>query len=308
MLIKPFHAKCTDRTKLSKRHSVMGIADEWFTNEILSEVSYYGLLSFDFFVNWRTLELSNEFWIKRIIPENNVLSSTSNEYIQGLIYSCDGESEVKLAARFLNGHLKYKLFRETNNWLEHPNNPHPILDVTINENGIVESVDRISLVALKSDIRNLSGGPVMLGNKGLIYGYTTLECHLSKTDAVWPGDVDLIIIDDEYNPKAIIEFKKHTKKEPIEDYMFNRYYPYPDGRKYDRLTILKDYFEKQIGHTVPLLVLYYPTEIEIEGIIVEEIVGELGKLKSINETKLELPRNRNQLTNLIQILMENYMS
>jgi hypothetical protein len=306
LLLKPFHAKCTDRSKLSKRHKVVGIADDWFTNEILSEFSYYGLLSFDFFVDWNTGELSSEFWIKRIIPENVTLTSTSNGYIQDLIYECDGENEVKLAARYLDGNLKYKLFRETNNWLKHPNNPHPILDVKINVNGEVESVDRITLDGLKNDIQNLSGGPVRIGDKGLIYGYTTLECHLSKTDAAWPGDVDLLIIDDEYNPKVVIEFKKHTKKEPIEDYMFKRYYPYPDGRKYDRLMIFKNHIEKIHDTSLPLIVIYYPTEEIIDEIIIEEIVGDPGSLETTKEIRLELPKNEIQLKNLIQVLIDNY--
>lgn len=286
----------------------MGIADNWFTNEILSEFSYFGLLSFDFFVNWKTMEISNEFWIKRIIPRDFVLPNTSNEYIQGLIYDCDGESEVKLVSRFLNGNLKYKLFRECNNWRAHPNNPKPILDVSINRNGVVEKVDRISLESLKNDIKCLSGGAVKIGSKGLIYGYTTLECHLSATDAVWPGDVDLMIIDDEYKPKAIIEFKKHTKREPIENYKFNRYYPHPDGRKYDRLAILKESMEKRLDQTIPLIVLYYPTESEIEEIIIEEVVGKHGKLESTNEIKLLLPKNKDQLVDLLHVLKENYIS
>lgn len=308
MLQKPILAKSTNRNVLAKRHPEVGVADEWFTNQILNEFSYYGLQGIDFFVNWQTGELSNEFWIKRIIPIDFTLESTFKEYVQNLIYECDGEAEVKLAGIFFKGKLKYKLFRESNDWKNHHNNPTPILDVTIDRNGEVESVIRTSLETLEINIRELSGGPVSLASKGLFYSSSTLEEYLSHTDALWPGDVDLVIFDNLYRPKAIIEFKKHTKSEPLRDHKFNRYYPRQDRRKYDRLAILKKSIENSFNIKVPLIVLYYPTVENIEDIILEEIIGEVGHLEATNETRLLLPKNKEQIASIIEVLQRSYMN
>lgn len=308
MLQKPILVKSTNRNVLAKRHPEVGVADDWFTNQILNEFSYYGLQGIDFFVNWQTREISNEFWIKRIIPSDFTMESTRKKYVQDLIYECDGEDEVKLAGMFFNGKLKYKLFRESNDWKNHHNNPTPILDVTIDSNGEVESVVKTSLETLEINIRELSGGPVSVGSKGLFYSSSTLEEYLSHTDALWPGDVDLVIFDNFYQPKAIIEFKKHTKSEPLRDHKFNRYYPYPDGKKYDRLAILKNSIENSLNINVPLIVLYYPVIESIEDIIFEEIIGEVGHLEATNETSLLLPKNKEQIGYIIEVLQRNYMN
>lgn len=308
MLMKPILTKSTDRSILPKRHPILGVADEWFNDELLSVYSYSELQGIDFFVNWKTRELSNEFWIKRIIPDNFILKNTRSEYVQSLIYESDGEEKVKLASKFFGGKLRYKLFRESENWDKTDNYSTPILDVMMNIKGEVQQVERITLEKLKQDIRDLSGGPVKIGGKGLFYSTSTLEHYLSTTDALWPGDVDLIIFDSFSKPNAIIEFKKHTKKEPIENHKFNRYYPRPDGRKYERLVIFKDSIAKKFNIKIPLIVLYYPTEEAIENIVLEEIIENAGCLIATNEISIPIPKNREERIALVKLLIDNYVN
>lgn len=307
MLMKPILAKSTDRNILAKSHPILGVADEWFNDELFSVYSYSELQGIDFFVNWKTRELSHEFWVKRIIPNDFILKNTRPDYVQSLIYESDGEEKVKLASKFFDGKLRYKLFRESENWDKTHGSSTPILDVVMSISGEVQQVKKITLEQLKQDIRNLSGGPIRIGTKGLIYSTSTLEHYLSTTDALWPGDVDMIIFDSFNNPKAIIEFKKHTKKELIENHKFNRYYPQPDGRKYDRLAIFKESVENSFNTQIPLVVLYYPTEETIENIILEEIIGEPTHLEAINEISVPLPKNREERIALVKLLIENYI-
>lgn len=300
----PFHAKCANRSEPSKRHEQAGVAEEWFTPELLSMFSFSGI-SFDFFIDWRNETLSPEFWVKRLIHEQNVLPTISREFIQNLIYTCDGENNVKNLARFANGNLRYKLFRETDDWINHPNNPNPILDVKINSYGEVIQVSRIPLESLKEDIRLLSGGPVKIGKKGLNSAYTTLECFLSSTDALWPGDVDLLLIGNDNRPRAIFEFKKHTLKEAIEKHKFSCYYPYPDGRKYNRLALLRDSFRE---NKLPIIVIYFPTESNFEEILIEEIVGEYKNLSATKEIRHPLPITIEQKVQLMRKIIDTYLT
>lgn len=225
MLLKPKHAKCDDREELSKRHEVAGDAEEWFSWELLNEYQLSGV-NFDFFVNWTSWthgKISNEFWVKRNVSEDEI-KSVSAEVIQDLIYSCDSEEFVKDLALLAKGSLKYKLFRESVDWANQTDDQSPILSVDIDATGRVSAVRREKLGTLMRQIQILSGGTVGVGTKGLKYSYTNLECFLSKTDAAWPGDVDLILLDNEKKPIAILEFKKHNKHDEIEKHKFEVYY------------------------------------------------------------------------------------
>lgn len=118
---------------------------------------------------------------------------------------------------------------------------------------------KITVGKLKKAIQKHSGGPVRVGSKGLIYGTSGVECYLSKGDAAFPGDVDALVVDDTNGVRHIIEYKKHTLAAPIGEHLITRYYPRPDGRKYQRLAALANRYQKILQRPVPLIVLYYST-------------------------------------------------
>ncbi|MET3321038.1 UNVERIFIED_ORG: hypothetical protein ABIC97_004139 [Peribacillus simplex] len=297
MLSKPISAKNPERVDHPEKHSTAGDVEDWFSSTVLNQFDLTGV-TVDFFVDWSNNTLSNELWVKRVVFEE-ILESTSNEVIQELIYSCDSEQFVKdLAnlAKLTNSSLKYKLFRESTNWETLKENSEPILSVDINDVGKVVNVERVKLETLKEQIRMLSGGPAWVGKKGLTYSTTKLEYVLSMTDSAWPGDVDFILLNNEKKPIAILEFKKHTLSSKIEAHKFEKYYyeKFSDRKKYNRLAILRDYLK------VPLLVLYYPTRKELDYIIIEEVIGRFNKLKAGKEVRLALPVNEVGKRNLIR--------
>ncbi len=135
----------------------------------------------------------------------------------------------------------------------------------------------ISLDNVKDSIRALSGGPVTIGTKGLIYGTSALECYLSQSDALWPGDVDSVLWSHTTNSAvALLEFKKHTLTTPISSQELSSYYPNPDGRKYNRLAVLRDH----LSANLPLFVIYYPTNTMHDTIKIERVVGPYGGLRA----------------------------
>jgi len=125
--------------------------------------------------------------------------------------------------------------------------------------GAYNRVKQITISNLKSAIQRHSGGPVRVGSKGLTYGTSAVECYLSKTDAAFPGDADAVIVDMQNRVRCVIEYKKHTLQEPIGEHLMTKYYPRPDGRKYQRLVALAKRYKYFPDQSVPLVVFYYST-------------------------------------------------
>lgn len=285
MLNKPVLARCDNRSVLVKQNPKAGAPEDWFTESLLSQQGYVGI-SFDFFVNWRNYGLTREIWIKRVVssryqpwPEHDVIA------VQRAIEKCDGTAIFTELAQFTLRYgltLRYQLFKESPDWARQP---APIVTATIDHTGRIAAVTGTPLSELMRQIQLLSGGPVNVGAKGLIYGTTTLECYLSHTKAAWPGDVDLIVTDEAGNALVILEFKKHTLDQPIEDQVLANYYPSPDGRKYDRLAILRDY----LSPNLPIVVVYYPTRPNARRLKLELVEGRRGALRSARTQLVDLP-------------------
>src|SRR5690606_11551333 len=125
---------------------------------------------------------------------------------------------------------RYMVFQDGVDWLEAPER---IAVADLVRGAFPDGVHR-TLEKVKSDIRQYSGGPVRIGNKGLIYGTTSLECHLSTTDALWPGDVDSVLWSEVENKAvALLEFKKHTMDSRLDDENVQKYM-HKDRRKWQR--------------------------------------------------------------------------
>lgn len=219
--------------------------------------------------------------------------------LQQKIYDCDGIEYVKVLSRFASKYnviLKYQLFKESNNW----NDDMTIISVVFNNNGEVSHAINKRISDLKGDIKLLSGGPISIGKKGLIYSTSTLEGYLSRTDAAWPGDADLVILDKALKPVALLEYKKHTLDTPIKDQQLSNYYPYPDKRKYERLAILRNF----LGIDTPFINIYYPTNPVFQSIKFEKISGTIGDLRSNEVNGCYVPKNQSEYPSVVDSILE----
>ncbi len=301
MLQLPFAALCANRSVQPKQHSSSGSPENWLNNLVLAEQHLKGC-SFDFFVNWQDRTLTPEIWVKRIVIDSYApWIQRDKDELQRQLEASEGEG-LKDLAQFASRNkltLRYILFKESSSWDDNSR----IVAVSITQNGDIGDVHDITLRQFKAAIRAKSGGAVRVGIKGLIYGTSTLECYLSKTDSAYPGDVDLILVNNSDEPVAIIEYKKHTLNTPIEDQQLQNYYPQRDGRKYDRLAVLRNSFVRE----APIIVVYYPTISTIKNLKIEKIVGDVGVLRSDLSVLLPVPEasdvnaHRSILSEILQL-------
>lgn len=280
-------ARCDNRAAAAREHASSGRPDDWLAPSYLNPLGVKSV-AFDFFVNWTTLAVSREVWTKRIlVGENNPIDvNTTYEAIK----HCDGSHKLNALVSFGRANqckISVFLLRESAHWL---NAPPPIFELVIPHDGSNPVLRNPPLTEVMDRIRFLSGGPVRIGNKGLYYANTTLECFLSKTDAAWPGDVDMVLINDDMKPLAIIEFKKHTLDTPLGNQTLAQYYPNPDRRKYDRIAHLSAALSGTIGHNIPIVVVFYPTRDNETEIRLELIGGNVGSLNVAAKRSLPLPK------------------
>ena len=229
--------------------------------------------------------ISKELWIKRVVDTSfKPWPLTSTLEISNAIYQCDGEEKVRQFCRFANRYklsCHYFLFIDSRDW---QNSPESIIEVKFDKSGSVVDHQEIELPILKKRIRQLAGGPVKIGDKGLPRAFTTLECFLSTTDAAWPGDADLVLVDSNFTPHAIIEFKKHNLETPISGQKLSNYYPSKDKRKYNRLALFRDFLKGCV-----IIVIYHPTQLSIDQVKLERIKGASGELITADSTLVPLP-------------------
>jgi len=286
ILHKPKLANCRNPKILPKANSISGGPDDWFSNNLLSRHDLTSV-SFDFFVDWRTEKVGDDLWIKRIVDEKiDNWPVTNPTLIKEWLDDSEDNTAIKRFCLFskLNGFtLNYILFKDSENWND-PNSP--IVRVQLDENGGIQSVLLQNLKDVKEAIKRNSGGPVSIGSKGLTFGTSSLECFLSRTDSLWPGDIDSLVLNKLPNPVAIIEYKKHTLDTDIKDQELSNYYPYPDERKYKRLWLFKERLAK---FAVPLIVCYYSTNFREKSVKLELIDGTKDKLFSKKSMLLDAP-------------------
>ena len=116
-----------------------------------------------------------------------------------------------------------------------------------------------------------------------------MECFLSKTPDIWPGDADLVLVDSNFTPRAIIEFKKDTIGTPISSETLSNYYPSRDPRKYDSFAHFRDHFTDDPS-TLPIIILYYSVKEPLDQQVkLERIEGAARRLRATNSELLPLP-------------------
>ncbi len=194
---------------------------------------------FDFFIDWTNNTVSNEIWLKGILSEN-ITKKNLEQNIVSAIQNLWGIDFIKNMYNFINTiDCKFflLLYYDKANWDDENSN---LFKVNINKKDNERfsfNISKITIDCLKNDIQRLSGGPQEIGSKGLIFGTSTLECYLSHTKSLYPGDADMVLTNINNEPIAILEFKKHTLKTPIKDQKISNYYPKSDRKKYDRLLL-----------------------------------------------------------------------
>ncbi|CAH0261276.1 hypothetical protein SRABI84_03370 [Peribacillus simplex] len=317
MILKPELANCVNRKWKAKTHPDTTEPTEWFSQSYLP-ADYYGL-TFDFFVCWgEGNNISNEFWIKRTVDKTafDYWPNKDKNTLQNALEQSEGKDFLERFGAFSasqNIKAKYQLFHDSLKWSDYP---AAIITAEVDHSGEVCDTQKNKIEYIKSEIQRLSGGEVFVGDKKLTYAQTMLECHLTNDDtgAAWPGDVDLLLFNENKQPIAIIEFKKNTfkpgeeKHRPIKDEKLSNYYrsgkAAEDNRKYNRLAILRDFINPEL----PFINLYYPTWVSpnpAENVIkLEKVTGNVGALQAIDVKYEPVPYNQADKEKVIETLLK----
>ena len=253
-ITQPQQAKCDDRQILTKGPDPR----DWIASALPGGWALHG---FHFFVNWTVnpTALGKEIWLTRLIHfSTGENPQTVNEAsILELFKASADLSTFESLARFCGKHgqvVRVVFLPEISTAAL--NDQSPVWSIFyIGDGSLVAS--KLSMNWLKTEIQKHSGGPVWMGAKGLIYGTSAVECMLSNTNSLYPGDVDAVIVDHQNSARCVIEYKKHTINDEIGNHLVSKYYPKPDGRKYQRLQLLVSHYRKY--DPVPFIVLYFST-------------------------------------------------
>ncbi len=264
-------ALCSDRSQVSfgpdpKDWIVPSLPEGW------------RLVSFHFFVNWESFPpvVADRIWMTRQLRfDSDInLARVDDSAISDIFnQSCTGQEFDDLNLIFSPCGHKITTVLLPEIPLSAISDETPVWIVAKSDE-LNNRVHKVTVSGVKSAIQNHSGGPVWVGDKGLTYGTSAVECYLSKSDAAFPGDVDAVIVDNQNQVRFIVEYKKHNLQTPLGEHLITQYYPRPDGRKYQRLAALANRYEHVLQRSVPLVVLYYSTR---QPVIRLQEIGSLGE-------------------------------
>ncbi len=295
MLRKGILAKAGDPVKIASYNPYCGDPMRWFDNEFFRN-NGLSCTTFDFFVDWKKRSIPGRLWTKRIIYRAFPMEC---DEIYRRIVTADGRDSLETLLSFCQSNrfeLEYLLCPDipADDWADPENRLYLFNMSKYRENRPVDEVLRgMSADQLKEVIHGLRRESHGIGKKGLHYASSSLEVYLSRDDYIYPGDADIVLLDENGKARAVIEVKKHTiysekKVGPVEN---ETYYPYkyPDKMKFESLGILKD----TLG--CPLYMLYYSTVPDREGGIVklERLVGSPNRLLAVYPHTMRLPEAAN---------------
>ncbi len=285
MLRKPVLAKCDNRRLTAKINPLAGEPQEWLTTPVLKQ-RQLRVLSFDFFVNWPRRSIADEIWIKRLVREEiSPWPVLDPQVLKDWIEQVDSPETAQALQAFCREQSftsHYFLFKDATRW---ETDPQVVVDVEIGVSTQSPLLTKPS--ELRQRIRKLRGGSVPIGPGGLVYSTSSLECFLSKTADFWPGDADAVLVDEKNQARAILEFKKHNLDTPIEKQTLLNYRD-RDKLKYQSLGLLRD--RLQAAATLPILMVYYPTQSHIKNVKIERLAGPYDALQVVVAHLCELPR------------------
>lgn len=249
--------------------------------------------SFDFFVDWERRQLEGYAWIKRTLPSGHALPTSRDDVASAVA----ADPAIRRCCRLAHGQgngVTVAIFDDARDWSL--STGRDILMVNLPADGPMRMTP-VTLADLRGAIQVKTGGPMRIGDKGLIYSTTALEAHLSKTTAPWPGDADLVVFDaDDHEPRCVIELKKHTERSrlPFDRQRVENYAGPggPDQRKYDRLSLLAE--QVSASGPLPLFTLYYSTvrgqdDLQLERVTRDGAGGFRGRPVATINQRYRLP-------------------
>lgn len=251
------------------------------------------LVSFCFFVKWNKNfsdgVLDNHIWIKKSIHvKDNMIINLSDKIFDEKFYQNEPLNKIRLNHAFFSRYdlnLSYKIIKELDVNKSLLDNQNILVNIECSENMSSNQLIKRPVVyqALKEELLEYTGGPLHMGKK-LTYYETDLEKILSSSTVPFPGDCDILLFDNDFNCKCIVEYKKRTNKDNvmIKDQSFLNYID-KDRIKYIRLNILRKYFENKSNEKIPLIVLFYATtnDSDKRKIKLESISNDLSVADSI---------------------------
>ena len=122
-------------------------------------------------------------------------------------------------------------------------------------------ISKVRVCDLALRIRQNTNRDSYLGKKGLKFSTSAIELFLSKTKSIYPGDCDALIFHDSI-PKVIVEFKKHTLRDPISEWTIDKFFNTSDQYKYLSLQSLSRNLSSSTGCDIPIVVFYFATKFQ----------------------------------------------
>lgn len=302
-IVKP-ELKSNETGKISTQNKIFGKIEECFSSQLLQQYDLNSI-SFDFFINWEksklTGQLNPNLWFKRTLVINDNIKKYINLKERDVFVSRLVENEsfnvmvkkYKFLSKY-NLSARYMIIKDNIDFSKSNNSPI-IVSCQLVENGIGEKIETYTINELNDMLIKNSGGKFTMKKK-LTYSETRLEYFLSlnceDTGALWPGDCDMILFDDEFNCKCILEFKKCTSfgNVKVEEQSFTTYYS-KDKNKYTRIGILRDYLSNLSNETIPYIVVFYPTN-EENKLKIQSIGGSHKELKELNSIVIDIPKSK----------------
>ncbi len=257
MFITPLQqASCADRSSVSHGPD----PSDWIAPSLPVG---WRLLSFHFFVDWMQSppHLANRVWLTRQVRfehESEMAKKLESDLLSLFNQSADRRcfEDIERVCSHYRHDLSAMILPDIPVSVITEQTPIWVIRRTENT-GL--GIGKYSVNSLKKAIQFHSGGPVKVGTKGLKFGTSAVECFLSGSDAAFPGDADGVVVDDQNRVRCVIEYKKHTIGDALDNHLINKYYPRPDGRKYKRLEALRSHYERVNHFPTPLVILYFST-------------------------------------------------
>ena len=211
------------------------------------------LIDFDY------LEEPSCFSEEEIWP--TLFDSHTIEEFENLRAVC-AQYEQGLAAIFLSERPGVAVTEETLVWAIRPDAEGPFDESD-------PELNTYDVKRLRMAIRKYRGGSASIGGKGLTWGTSSIECYMSTTGDIFPGDVDAVLVDSDGTIRHVIELKKHTLPAPLASHLAGKYYPEKDKRKYLSFQAFMAHLNQYTDTNTPFSIFYYSTkqpEIRIQSV------------------------------------------
>lgn len=285
MFSLPKQISCTTGLPGGVNNPNSGNPDDWLEPGGLAATGLTAL-TFDFFVNWHNKTVPDEIWLKTMLDIKQVRASRINtEDLETRFKNYVTNEHLARYAPFLDRTgltLVHKLLPDSGDWsqpFQVGRNPARLYSL----NGTVgEWHEREKVVA---NISQLRGGATTETPKGLNLAASTLECYLSRTKNLWPGDADAVLVDQHGEPKLILEYKKCTRPPEVREQgidMWRR-----DVRKWQSLGLLRDKLGG--GRPLPAIAVFYSTNDADNDVKLELLSGPYNDLSVRREHLVPRP-------------------